>query len=156
MITPSKKYFHSNPQINVCVTGFYNLVKLAHKTNNHREGDNDGDGGNSHLSKSWKTDLNIHFRCLVQCLVYSRISILFQYEQKQMYRSEDLFIYLGPLFFFFFIIPFQYDLKRTAVVELSFLYWKWLIDNHSESLTLELFTGDAINYRLWLGCHQAE
>ena len=57
---------------NVCVTGFYNLVKLTYKTNNHREGDNDDDNrGNSHLSKSWKTDLNIHFRCLVQCLVYS-------------------------------------------------------------------------------------
>lgn len=43
-----------------------------------------------------------------------------------------------------------------VVAECSFFAWKWFIDSHSGSLALGVSLRDAINYRLWPGCRQAE
>lgn len=87
-------------------------------------------GNQLHNSSRW------HIKCALNGMITIFKSTQFYSLYSAMglvYLRETLkkcTIVFGPiciaflLFFFFLIILLQYDLKRTAVVELSFLYWK--------------------------------
>ena len=86
-------------------------------------------GNQLHNSSRW------HIKCALNGMITIFKSTQFYSLYSAMglvYLRETLktcTIVFGPiciafLLFFFLIILLQYDLKRTAVVELSFLYWK--------------------------------